>query len=746
MKYFTFNIQLYLTRFCILLLLPVLLNVMGCQSIMAALGEGPRDEATATPTWPLPVTATPSIVPPTMPAPVMTNTPQPTATPVLVYVSAPTPIVTPTPEVGYYGDSTLGFGFFYPSTWSAEKINGGIRVENDSPRVFLLGLSNLIDEGATPDDFIIELYNVIGEADTVERLSDTVLNLWDGSQARVIEFAEAGSSRKARVTLLNRGRRVFVVLLVASLETFDSHPETLQAIAASMHVEEPRPHGISRQNALFLSSGQPRTLDPAQTGGSAGGTIGAIFSGLVMLDESLQVGPDLAERWEISDDGLVYTFYLRPDATFHNGKPVTAHDVKFSWERAADPATESNTVTTYMGDIVGVKAKFEGEADEIAGVEVVDDYTLKVTIDAPKVYFLAKLTYPTSFVVDEQNVQAEDWEHHPNGTGPFRLLTWEDDALIILGRYDNFYQEPAKLEHVILMMYADVPMWMYENDEIDMTGVGTNNIERVTDPANPLSADLHITPGLCTTRYMFDVTMPPFDDPLVRQAFSYAIDRQKLAEVVLKGMSQPAYTILPPGMPGYSQDIKAPTFDPDLALELLTASTYGSADNLPEITFTTSGLGGGLSRYLSAILEMWRTHLGVEVTVEQLEPISFNTEVRKHHGQIVSRGWCADYPDPENFLDVLYHSDTQENFGNYSNPEVDKLLERARVEADIETRLALYHQIEQMIIDDAPDILLSQGQGRSLLKPYLKNYPSSPIGLALKWRLPSIERATETQE
>jgi oligopeptide transport system substrate-binding protein len=610
-----------------------------------------------------------------------------------------------------------------------------------------------MDQDEIVDDYITELYKLLGGTDSAQIIADTTTTLWDGTEARVIEFAETEDLPKVRVTFLTRGRRVFLVLIAASEDAFGDYSKKLEAIAASMRVEEPRPYGISRQNALFLSGGQPRTMDPVLTSGSAGGYIGAIFSGLVMLDENLHVVPDLAERWEVSEDGTEYTFHLRRNAYFHDGKLVTAHDVKYSWERAADPNTESDTVLTYLGDIVGTKNKFQGESDEISGLEVVDDYTLRVTIDEPKVYFLAKLTYPTSFVVDEENVQDENWEHHPNGTGPFRLVTWEDDRLIILERNDNFYQEPAKLEHVVIMMYEDVPMWMYENDEIDLTGVGTSHIERVTDPTDPLHAEYHTWPSLCTSRLIYDVTMPPFDDPLVRQAFAYAVDRQKLTDVVLKGMVQPAHTILPPGMPGYNPDITGPTFDPGRARDLLATSTYGGSDALPEIIYTTSGLGGDLSTYDSALLDMWRTHLGVEVTVEQLEPISFLPEVRDHHGQIIDMGWCADYPDPENFLDVLYHSEAQENLGHYSNPEVDELLEQARIEPDVEARLALYHQIEQLIIDDTPDILLHHSQiddtpdillhhsqSRLLLKPYLKDYPLSPIGLALKWRILFIER------
>jgi oligopeptide transport system substrate-binding protein len=727
------------------LLIVVLAGPVGCRPEAPSATVAP----TATSTWPAPATSTPTIEPPTVPV-VPTATLPPTAVPTATESPTvpptlfPTPTATPIPESGYYGDAATGFSFSYPSEWVAQAFRGGIQLTSLEPWVWVIGRTDLLDVDQTIDDYVQdELYEMFDDADAVEIIADTTTVLRDGEEARVLEFAEPNSEEKARVTLRSRGRRLFYILTVAPIKTFENYPKTLRAIAASMRVEEPRPYGISRQRALFLASGQPSTLDPAQTHGSAYGWIGAIFSGLVMLDEGLQVVPDLAERWDVSSDGTVYTFYLQRNAYFHDGKPVTAQDVKFSWERAADPDTDSDTVETYLGDIVGVVDRHRGEADEISGVEVVDDYTLQVTIDEPKPYFLAKLTYPTSFVVDEENVKDEDWEHRPNGTGPFRLLTWEDDHLLILERNQSFYREPPMLEHIVYLLYGDVSVWMYENDEIDLTSVGTFSIERVTDQTGPLYADLRVNPTMCTSRLVFDVTMAPFDDPLVRQAFAYAVDRQKLTEVVLKDMATPAHSILPPGMPGYSEDTSGPAFDPDRARELLAASSYGSASALPEIVYTTSGWGGDLSDYDSALVDMWSTELGVEVTVEQLEPPSFSVEMREHHGQIISSGWCADYPDPENFCDVLYHSESQQNLGGYSNPEVDALLEQARVETDVDARMALYHRIEQMIIDDAPDILLHHRQSYMLLKPYVKNYPSTPIGLALTWRVIDVERPAE---
>ncbi|MCH7746225.1 MAG: hypothetical protein IIC84_09145, partial [Chloroflexi bacterium] len=151
----------------------------------------------------------------------------------------------------------------------------------------------------------------------------------------------------------------------------------------------------------------PPTLDPHLTSDTtSAGIVVEIFSGLVVLNTDLQLVPDLAERWEISEDGLVYTFFIRPEAKFHDGKKVTANDFKWSLERAADPKTASPVADTYLNDIVGVAAYIDGQASEITGVQVIDDLTLQITIDAPKAYFLAKLTYPTAYVLDRENVEA----------------------------------------------------------------------------------------------------------------------------------------------------------------------------------------------------------------------------------------------------------------------------------------------------------------------------------------------------
>ena len=206
-------------------------------------------------------------------------------------------------------------------------------------------------------------------------------------------------------------------------------------------------HGYDPAETVYLMGSQPETLDPALTHGGPSGPIGHIFSGLVQLDTSLQVVPDLAAGWEIGEGGTRYTFYLHPGARFHDGRPVTAQDVIASWERATDPALGSDTALTYLGDIVGVAEKMAGSATTIAGVRALDQHTLQVEIDAPKITFLAKLAYPVAFVVDPEDVAAPGWDHEPNGSGPFRLESWQDDEILVLTRFDDYYRQPAAVAH-----------------------------------------------------------------------------------------------------------------------------------------------------------------------------------------------------------------------------------------------------------------------------------------------------------
>lgn len=491
---------------------------------------------------------------------------------------------------------------------------------------------------------------------------------------------------------------------------------------------------IPLNQALVLAGGEstnPREYDPATTHGSGDKLA---FSGLVSFDTRLSLTPDLAEKWDISADGKTYTFHLRTNAKFHDGRSVTAQDVVYSWERAANPVLHSDTVLTYLGDIVGIKEMTTGEAEHAKGLVVLDDHTLQVTIDAPKPYFLYKLTYPTAFIVDRANVESgEEWYRKPNGTGPYRLTEWKSFESMVYEANPDFYLGKPSIPYVVIQLYSGVGTRLYESNEIDITGVSRYDADRFLDPTEPLHNELLTGVDLCTSYVIFDTTRPPFDDVNVRKAFTMAFDRQRFIDVVLSGKALPANGLYPPGLPGFNLGFKGLPFDPKQARELLKQSKYGGPQGLPPIVFTDAGIGTYVSADVAAMADMWQKNLDVKITVENIEPDYYYDQVYSgNHGQLISNGWCADYPDPENFADVLFHSGSSQNSGGYSNPQLDSLLEQARVEQNVTRRIGMYQQAEQMIVDDAAVLFTTHSLSYQLVKPYVKGYVFTPIDIPIE--------------
>ncbi|MEM7113109.1 MAG: peptide ABC transporter substrate-binding protein [Chloroflexota bacterium] len=503
-------------------------------------------------------------------------------------------------------------------------------------------------------------------------------------------------------------------------------------------------YGVTRETAVFLTGGQPRTLDPAKTHAGPSGVIGHVYSGLVVLDTNLQIQPELAAGWDVSADGLVYTFFLRENVVFHNGRSLTAEDVAFSWERAADPLTESDTALTYLGDIDGVADKLAGNAETIRGVTVLDTHTLQVRLHTPAYTFLPKLAFPVANVVDQETVDQPDWERSPHGTGPFKLELWEDDSLILLERNDAYYLQPATIEHVVLDLGPSLALASYEQDEIDLVGIGGSNLARALNPNDPLAPDLRVGVPFCTTMIGLNNNQPPFDDVRVRQAFNYGLDKARLVETFWDGNGLVANGVLPPGLPGFSTELVGYPFDADHARSLLAEAGYvadenGRLTNFPTLTYSTAGYGAAGS-FVTAVITLWQDTLGVTIEPIVIDPFVYREELYAGtDDHIFGGGWCADYPDPENFLDLLYHSDARENIGRFASADIDQALVAARSERDVATRIAAYQSIEAELVEAAPVVFVAHGQTAVLVKPWLQNYVLTPIGVP-QWHHVSVKR------
>ncbi|MCC6268102.1 MAG: peptide ABC transporter substrate-binding protein [Dehalococcoidia bacterium] len=483
--------------------------------------------------------------------------------------------------------------------------------------------------------------------------------------------------------------------------------------------------------SLIVPGDDPSSvLDPIQVADvSTAEYVVEIFGGLVTLDPDLKVQPDIAKEWTSSNGGKTYTFKLRDNVVFHSGtaKRVTANDFKYSIERAADPANASPTVLAYLGNIVGLKDRFQNKASSVTGVKVIDETTVQIDLVEPSDFFLSELTYPVAYVVDKEQIEgnARNWTQKPRGTGPFQLKEFKPAEKIVLAKNDRYHLGVAKLDEVVFELAGGSILTRYENNEIHIGGFPATQLDSIKSGQNPLSDDYREIPEMAVFYFTLNPQKAPFDDPKVRQAFAMSFDRQNINTVLLYDAYRVADGFMPPETPGYSESIKSYSYDPVKAKQLLQESRY--AGKLPRIVLTYSGSGSAAPDLLVAIQKGWSDNLGVEIELQAVDSSAFLREQRKGQFQMQSDGWAADYPDPEDFLGKLFASDSSLNYARYKNDEVDALLKQARIETDRTKRFDLYRQAEQKIIDDATVIPTFWPVTHTLVKSCVKDLPSAAL-------------------
>jgi oligopeptide transport system substrate-binding protein len=492
--------------------------------------------------------------------------------------------------------------------------------------------------------------------------------------------------------------------------------------------------GINRDQALVFLGDLPDShqLDPATTYGSAGDVVGQVFSGLVRLTPQIEVVPDLAENWQVSPDGSVYTFTMRSGAAFASGKPITAQDVKDSWERAADPQTHSYTASGALSDILGANEYLNGKASEIRGVGVLDKRTLVVRLDSPKAYFLAKLSMPTFFIIDKADSNKlgnYSWESKLNASGPYKVKEYRFSKTLVLERNAR-YHTPARIPYVLYQQYlTQDTLSMFEVGEIDLASIERGQILKVLTPGNKLRDQMKIAPTLCSSYLLFNNQQRPLNDLNVRKALAQSIDRAWLKQNVSDNLDLLAEGVLPPAMPGFISRQPQPAYDPQAARAALANSKY--AGKLPVITLTVEAESGISETYLNSLITMWSENLGVRVITDTIPAARFMQAIQQYPPQILVFYYCPGYPDPKNLLENLFYSQSVVNYSGYSNPEVDALLVKARGEQDPQTRMQLYQQAEKLLLEDYAVLPLLITQRYTLVNPAVKGYVSSPMKVAI---------------
>ena len=694
-------------------LLPVLLLL-----VLAAACSEP--EPTATPT--------PAPTPTPLPAATPTPIPEPTAT--------PTPTPDPVPE-GFapFVSQDLGIALHYPQQWAITPTGGEgawfvIQDNEGVSRMLLIAEQATAGSLSEQLEAIIPLFTPEEGEPRVERTGAVTLDDGTTAERADILYEVEGGTDVRRMQVMQRGELLYLLVVIAPLAEVERQEETIDTMLASFRSFPPEPYSVPRNSAFTMPLGEPTTLDPAIARETTSHFfVTSLFSGLVRISSDFSIEPDLAEDVRVDVTGLVYTFVLRDGITFHDGTPITAEDFKYSIERAADAALHSETAPRYLGDIVGVTEKLNGEAEEVSGVEVVDERTIRITIDEPKGYFLAKLTYPSAAIVDRRTVEplGFDWwmSDDINGSGPYRLARWEEEEVVVLQRFDD-YHSPAALEYVVSPLSA-LPgvggLAMYLSDAWDAIPVGTGSLDFVRENEG-LSGQLSEFDQLTTYYLGVDGTKPPFDDSKVRRAFLMALDRERLIDVVYDGNVQFAKGLLPPGMPGYSESLRGIPYDPEGARRLLAESKY--ADDFPEVVFSTVDVDGEPTELVQFVVAAWQEELDVDVQVDLIETDVYYYSLENVVGNLWHSGWVADYPDPENFLDLLLH--TQPLDGRFVNDHFDTLIEGARTEWHPETRMAMYQNAEQLLIDEAGLFPLFHVKDYVLVRPRVEGFRMNALG------------------
>ncbi len=455
---------------------------------------------------------------------------------------------------------------------------------------------------------------------------------------------------------------------------------------------------------------EPPSLDPnIATDTTSIQVIQALFLGLTDFDdETMAVVPELATSWESSNEGLTWTFHLRNDVTWtKDGRSVDAHDVVYSVKRTLDPAIASSyAFVLYIVEGAEAYNTADGTADGV-GVRAVDDYTVEFTLIQPAGYFpsIAGLWVCRPiprFVVEEYG---DDWTDPENisTNGAYTLGTWVHDDHLVLNKSATFYNAAEvniELVYCYMIEEASTAMLMYEVGDLDSTSPPLEDMDRVKiDPV--LSKELTMAPDLCTYYYGFNNEKAPFDNVLVRKAFASAIDRQSLIDYILKGGQSPAQTFTCPGIFGHvdgvAEGIGYP-YDEEAAQGYLAEAGYPNGEGFPEVTLMHN-TSEGHSKIAQFVAQSFMDALNVTVNVVNQEWKVYLDTCRTDAPQIYRMGWCADYPDANNWVNEVFNSASGSNYANYNSPAYDALVEQAARESDPAVRLDLYKQAETLMCD-----------------------------------------------
>ena len=471
----------------------------------------------------------------------------------------------------------------------------------------------------------------------------------------------------------------------------------------------------------------PPSLDPAGLSDVYARTVATqIFDGLVQFDALLRPSPAIAEFWEASRDGRTWTFTLRHGVKFHHGREVTADDAK-----------KPGPLTVFLKRIHGANEFMKGTSPRVEGLKAVDRYTLRITLDEPYAPLLAVLGVANAAVVPKEKVegQEERFARAPIGTGPFKLVRWDQSKEIVLEANDRYFEGRPYLDTVsyrIGVTYEDM-FGDFISGKLEDSLIPSSKTEEVHSDPRYRQYQLLRKPTLKVLYIAFNTRMKPFDDVRVRRALNYAVDKERIVREITRMDAIPANAAIPPGMPAHDPDAKRYDYDPDKAKKLLAEAGYPNGAGFPMIKLWASSKAASTKAELTAYQEYF-AKVGVKVEIHsETDWPTYVKMLEQGKFGMFRLSYSARIPDPDDFLTVQLHSGGQANWSFYKNSQIDRLLEQARKEFDYPRRIALYRDVERIVADDAPWILQHNEVFERLYQPYVSGVQISFLG---DWAVP----------
>ncbi len=482
--------------------------------------------------------------------------------------------------------------------------------------------------------------------------------------------------------------------------------------------------------------GEPPHIDPQRMADFGSYTVASqIYSTLVTLDEHLQLVPYAAEKWSVSRDGLVWTFKLRDNLVFHNGRKADANDVKYSLTRLASPDSRSPSSALLLADVVGFEAVNKGQSKDLTGVRVVDPLTLEIRLQSPpKGDLLTRLSHISTAIIAHEAVEAggANWaETQPIGTGPWRLKEWVHRSRVTYEAFPQYFEGKPKVDQLEMPIVQEpaTQLAMYQNGELDVVLVPLGDYARLK--ADPRWGKEMKTWDRAQVQFLaFNPRVyAPFRDVRVRQAFAHAIDRGKIIGQVFQGLYTVAGGMLPPGVPGHDPQLKGLPHDPARAKQLLADAGFPGGKGLPSLTLAVNPVTADYRMMAEPIAAMLKDTLGVAIDVQLQEFASFTAAMNRRDALAAFvTGWSASTLDPGYFQELWLYGKSPMNRVNYENPAFDRLIDQANGSTGAR-RIAAIRQADELIAREVPLFPLMYTRFVYLISPRVKGLVLVPLGL-----------------